>query len=98
MVDRVKAIRRNRASFGLPPLQPADIAAKAVPRQPVINSRSGKPAAMAQVAMVGHTVRRGEFAGAFKPPKGIIMVAGIPAVAVGARLPGERRLKRKKRG
>jgi hypothetical protein len=97
MTDRAKAIRRNRQAYGLPPLQPSDLAARATKRLPAVPGPSPKDPTAATPKHPRPAARLGEFAHLFKPPKEIVLVAGIPAVAAGARLPGERRQKRKRR-
>lgn len=92
--ERAKAIRSNRRTYGT---EPGTGYRRAPPRMATKPTQKPPAPPAAQRKSVGHSVRGGEFASAFKPPPGVILVAGIPVVAIGARLPGERRQKRKKR-
>lgn len=105
--ERAKVIRSNRRAYGMEPgtgywrkaeprPEPRAIPTPAAAKPPIV-SRSGRPRSFQQQKnSVGHDVRLGEFASAFKPPPYVKLVAGIPAVAIGARLPGEPRKRRKR--
>lgn len=89
--ERAKAIRSNRRAYGLEPGTGYRSPRPAPARRGYYESRPKSIAVLVRPAKIPPSSNRPA------PPKYLVLIAGIPAVSVGARMPGERRLKRKKR-